>query len=210
MADKEATQEVQLDELNATAADSEVTNEGAVELETAVDMDGAEVSEQLRVDLDNVQAALTEAKEQVLRAKADAQNVRRRAEQDVEKAHKFALDRFTSELLPVVDSLERAIDSAQTEEAGVEAIRHGVDMTLGMMMAVLKKFNVEPVSPEGEPFDPQLHQAMSMVENADVEPSTVLHVMQKGYLLNGRLVRPAMVMVSKAAPKATPKIDEQA
>ncbi len=205
MADKEATQDVQSDEEVVTEA-----VEGEVVAEETVEAEGTVESENLQADLEKAQAALVEAEEQVLRAKADAQNVRRRAEQDVEKAHKFALERFTNELLPVVDSLERAIESAQSDDAAVESIRQGVDMTLNMMMAALKKFNVETVSPEGEPFDPQHHQAMSMVENADVEPNTVLHVMQKGYLLNGRLVRPAMVMVSKAAPSATPKIDEQA
>ncbi len=170
----------------------------------------AAATETLQADLEALQAALAAAKDQTMRAKAETQNIRRRAEQDVEKAHKFALEKFTSELLPVVDSLERAIDSARSAEAGAEAgaeaIRQGVELTLSMFVAALKKFNVEPVDPQGEPFDPQHHQAMSMVENAEVEPNTVLHVMQKGYLLNGRLVRPAMVMVSKAAPK----IDEQA
>ncbi len=170
----------------------------------------AAATETLQADLEALQAALAAAKDQTMRAKAETQNIRRRAELDVEKAHKFALEKFTSELLPVVDSLERAIDSARSAEAGAEAgaeaIRQGVELTLSMFVAALKKFNVEPVDPQGEPFDPQHHQAMSMVENAEVEPNTVLHVMQKGYLLNGRLVRPAMVMVSKAAPK----IDEQA
>ncbi len=205
MAEKEATQEAQPEEAkDSVGVEDEVVTgaEGAVE-EAASDA-------LLQDDLQKVQEALAEAEEQVLRAKAESQNIRRRAEQDVEKARKYALEKFTEELLPVVDSLERAIESAGSDDSGVKAIREGVDMTLNMMMAALKKFNVEAVSPEGEPFDPQHHQAMSMVENNDVEPGTVLHVMQKGYLLNGRLVRPAMVMVAKAAPEAAPKVDEQA
>ncbi|OMH39349.1 nucleotide exchange factor GrpE [Motiliproteus sp. MSK22-1] len=208
MSEKEVAQEAQAEEVKESAVIEEV--EGL----EADSVPGAEVQEAsaelLQSELEKAQAELVDAKNQVLRAHAEAQNVRRRAEQDVEKAHKYALEKFTNELLPVVDSLERAIESAQSEEAGIGAIRDGVELTLNMFVAALKKFNVESVNPEGEPFDPQLHQAMSMVENAEVEPNTVLHVMQKGYQLNGRLVRPAMVMVSKAAPQAAPKIDDQA
>jgi len=134
-----------------------------------------------------------------LRAQADAQNVKRRAEQDVEKARKFALEQFCKELLPVIDNLERALEAAPEGEQAVRPITEGVELTLKSFTDALKKFHIEVVDPVGEPFDPQLHQAMSMVENPDVEPNTVTLVMQKGYTLNGRLVRPAMVMVSKAA-----------
>ena len=134
-----------------------------------------------------------------LRAQADAQNVKRRAEQDVEKARKFALERFAGELLPVVDNLERALEAASGDDEAVKPIHEGVELTLKNFLDVLGKFNVEVVDPNGEPFDPNLHQAMSMVENPDVEPNSVIAVMQKGYTLNGRLLRPAMVMVSKAA-----------
>jgi molecular chaperone GrpE len=123
----------------------------------------------------------------------------RRAEQDVEKARKFALERFCSELLPVVDNLERALESAAGDHEIVKPIAEGVQLTLKSFQDALKKFQIEAVDPVGEPFDPQLHQAMSLVENKDVEPNTVIAVMQKGYTLNGRLVRPAMVMVSKSA-----------
>jgi molecular chaperone GrpE len=141
---------------------------------------------------------LTLAKDAVLRAQADAQNVIRRAEQDVEKARKFALDRFCAELLPVVDNLERALEATAGDDEIVKPIAEGVQLTLKSFQDALKKFHVEAIDPAGEPFDPQLHQAMSMVENADVEPNTVIFVMQKGYTLHGRLVRPAMVMVSKS------------
>lgn len=146
----------------------------------------------------SMEEELTSARDAVLRAQADAQNVRRRAEQDVEKARKFALERFCSELLPVVDNLERALEAAAGEDEIVKPIAEGVELTLKSFQDALKKFNIEAVDPGGEPFDPQLHQAMSIVENADVEPNTVIAVMQKGYTLNGRLVRPAMVMVSKS------------
>jgi molecular chaperone GrpE len=144
-----------------------------------------------------LEEALTLAQDEALRAQADAQNVMRRAEQDVEKARKFALERFCSELLPVVDNMERALEVTAGEDEILKPIAEGVELTLKSFLDALKKFNIEPVDPLGEPFDPQLHQAMSMVESPGVEPNTVTAVMQKGYTLNGRLVRPAMVMVSK-------------
>lgn len=140
------------------------------------------------------------ARDTALRAQADAQNVQRRAEQDVERARKFALEQFAKELLAVVDNMERALEAtAGHDDDVVKPITEGVELTLKSFLAALKKFNVEVVDPQGEPFDPNLHQAMSMVENNDVEPNSVIAVMQKGYTLNGRLLRPAMVMVSKAA-----------
>ena len=149
-----------------------------------------------------LQEDVAEAKDAAMRAQADAQNIQRRAEQDVEKARKFALERFCSELLPVADNLERALEAAAIaaiDDEIVKPIAEGVELTLKSFRDAMKKFNIEIVDPQGEPFDPQLHQAMSMVENNEVEPNTVTAVMQKGYTLNGRLVRPAMVMVSKVA-----------
>ena len=164
------------------------TTEAAEEAEPTLE----EVIAQLQDDLAG-------AKDAALRAQADAQNVQRRAEQDIEKARKFALERFTNELLPVVDNLERALEAASGDDEAIKPIAEGVELTLKSFIDVLGKFNVEVVDPQGEPFDPNLHQAMTMVENPDVEPNSVIAVMQKGYTLNGRLVRPAMVMVSKAA-----------
>lgn len=148
--------------------------------------------------VDKLESDLAEARDAALRAQADAINVQRRAEQDVEKARKFALERFVNELLPVVDNMERALEASGDDEAA-KAITEGVELTLKTLVDVLHKNGVETLDPMGEPFDPQVAQAMSMVENPDVEPNTVIAVMQKGYRLNGRLVRPAMVMVSKAA-----------
>ena len=148
--------------------------------------------------LARLEEELTLARDEALRAQADAQNVLRRAAQDVEKARKFALERFCNELLPVADNLERALQVATGEDEILKPIAEGVELTLRSFLDALKKFHIEQVDPQGEPFDPQLHQAMSMMENAEVEPNTVIAVMQKGYTLNGRLVRPAMVMVSKA------------
>jgi molecular chaperone GrpE len=146
-----------------------------------------------------VEAALAEQKDTVLRAQAEVQNMRRRCEADVEKAHKFALEKFSTELLTVIDNLERALESApDTEADNIRAIREGVELTLKGFLETCEKFNIRQMDPEGEPFDPQMHQAMSMVPNPDVEPNTVVAVVQKGYLLNDRVIRPAMVMVSKA------------
>jgi molecular chaperone GrpE len=150
-------------------------------------------------------------KEQMLRTHAEMQNVRRRAEMDVEKAHKFAVEKFVKELLPVADSLEKAVENTEGKEANSElvaTIREGSEMTLNLFMNSLRKFNVAQLNPLGEPFDPQLHEAMSMVPSADAEPNSVVAVVQKGYTLNERLVRPAMVVIAKA--QDAPKIDEQA
>lgn len=136
-----------------------------------------------------------------MRAAAEVQNVRRRAELDVEKAHKFALDKFVGDLLPVADNLERAVASSVTEGANIEAITEGVELTLKSMVDALSRHKVVALNPEGEPFNPEMHQAMTMVESADCEPNSVLNVFQKGYTLNERLVRPAMVVVSKAPSK---------
>jgi molecular chaperone GrpE len=138
-------------------------------------------------------------KDQVLRAQAEMENVRRRAARDVENAHKYALERFTSDLLPVLDSLEKAIEAAG-ESAGeaAGAIKEGVELSLKLFLTTLEKAGVIQVDPHGEPFDPQLHEAMAMVPNPDTEPNSVIEVMQKGYTLNGRLVRAAKVVVSAA------------
>ena len=153
-------------------------------------------------------------REELLRAKAEMQNIRRRSEIDVEKAHKFGLEKFVKELLPVVDSLEKAVESAAGHEVHneevVARIKEGVDMTLDMFLGTLEKFSVHQINPVGEPFDPQQHEAMSMVPSAEAEPNTVIAVMQKGYRLHERVVRPAMVMVAKAQEPEGGNVDEQA
>ncbi len=162
-------------------------------------------------EVEALEAKVKEYQEQMLRSQAEMQNVRRRSEIDVEKAHKFALEKFVKELLPVADSLEKAVESTEGhEDAGevVANIREGVEMTLTLFMNSLSKFNVKQLNPVGEPFDPQQHEAMSMVPAPDAEPNSVVAVVQKGYTLNDRLVRPAMVVIAKA--ESGPKVDEQA
>ena len=171
--------------------------EAAEETEAAAEASDNPEAEVLAARVEELEQSVAEAKDQALRAAAEAQNVRRRAEQEAEKARKFALEKFVKELLPVVDSLEKALE-AMADEA-TEAHREGVAMTLKMQRDVLSKFGVEILEPAGEPFDPQFHEAMAMVPNPELDPNTVMDVFQKGYLLNGRLVRPAMVVVSQAA-----------
>ncbi|HEX8543496.1 MAG TPA: nucleotide exchange factor GrpE [Pseudomonas sp.] len=153
---------------------------------------------------------LAAAQDQSLRVAADLQNVRRRAEQDVEKAHKFALEKFAGDLLPIVDSLERGLELSDANDESIRPMREGIELTLKMFHDTLKRYQLEAIEPHGQPFNAEHHQAMAMQESADVEPNSVLKVFQKGYQLNGRLLRPAMVVVSKAPSPVQPSIDEQA
>lgn len=153
----------------------------------------------LNAELEAAKQTIEEQKDSVVRAAAEVENMRRRTAQDVEKAHKFALEKFANELLPVLDNLERAIEFADKENEHIKPVIEGVEMTAKSFVDAVAKFGVEVVAPQGETFNPEFHQAMSIQPSADVAPNTVIAVMQKGYLLNGRLLRPAMVMVSKAA-----------
>ena len=141
--------------------------------------------------------AAQENLDRALRAQAELENVRRRAERDLAHAHRFALERFVSELLPVRDSLELGLAASAGERAGAAGIAEGVELTLRMLEQAMDKFGVEAVDPAGDPFNPEFHQAMTMQESDTAESGTVLTVIQKGYLLNERLVRPAMVIVAK-------------
>lgn len=167
--------------------------------------------EQALERLDEADAAMAGHQAEVLRLHADMQNIRRRAEQDVEKAHKYGQEKLVSELLPVIDNLERALQAAEDKDSDlVSALRQGVELTLKSFVDCLRKFNVEALDPVGEPFDPQFHQAIGMLESNTAEPDTVMTVMQKGYTLNGRVLRPAMVMVARAPTGNTDGINVQA
>ena len=184
---------------NNDIPENEVEPQAAQESEGA-DVESVDVETDELSELEALQEEVAMAKDAALRAQADAINAQRRAELDVEKARKFALERFANDLLPVVDNLERALEASTGSDAeGIAAVVEGVELTLKSLVDVLTKNGVTSVDPHGEPFDPQVAQAMSMIENPDVEPNTVIAVMQKGYLLKDRLLRPAMVMVSKAA-----------
>ncbi|EKF9177695.1 nucleotide exchange factor GrpE [Vibrio cholerae] len=138
-----------------------------------------------------------EQQDSVLRARAEVENMRRRSEQEVDKARKFALSRFAEELLPVIDNLERAIQAADGEVEAIKPLLEGVELTHKTFVDTIAKFGLKEINPHGEAFNPEFHQAMSIQESAEHEPNTVMFVMQKGYELNGRVLRPAMVMVSK-------------
>lgn len=142
---------------------------------------------------------LAVAEDRALRVQAEAQNMIRRAERDVENARKFALERFVGALLPVIDNLERAQAAMGEPTEATRALLEGVQLTHRSFIDVMQKFDVAAVDPVGQGFNPDLHQAMSMVEAPGAAPNSVVAVMQKGYTLNGRLVRPAMVVVARAA-----------
>ena len=152
---------------------------------------------QLEAALLASEAKIQEQQDGVLRAKAEVENMRRRTETEIDKARKYALNKFAEELLPVIDNLERAIQAADTENEAVKPLLEGVELTHKTFVDTVSKFGLKEINPEGEAFNPELHQAMSIQESPDHESNTVMFVMQKGYELNGRVVRPAMVMVAK-------------
>lgn len=194
----EPTTELPKDE--TTVTEESVTTESAT-ADTGAVLDAERLQQQLAEAQDQAQ----QERERATRAAAEMENLRRRAAMDVEKAHKFALEKFAGELLPVIDSLERALEMSDRENEQLKPTLEGVELTLRSMLNAVGKFGVLPIDPQGEGFDPNRHQAMSMVENPNVAPNTVLAVMQKGYELNGRVIRPAMVMLAKA-----PSVDVQA
>lgn len=196
------SQDTNQEDTSAKSEQPEVNTEE--KLQTEAEIDQPEQSEpqseqQAITEAEELQQKLSTLGEQLLREQAEMQNVRRRAQRDVESAHKFALEKFATELLSVVDNLERAIGAIDAEDESQKAVAEGLELTLKTFIDVLTKHSVVPVDPEGQPFDADLHQAVSMVPNAEVEPNTVINVFQKGYTLNGRLIRPAMVVVSTSA-----------
>jgi molecular chaperone GrpE len=188
------------DEKNENPVEETVENVEAVLEEeiSASEGDADAMSSELAV----LQKKADEHYDQLVRAHAEIENLKRRHTQELEKAHKYALDKFVGELLTIWDSLELGLQAAQNDEADVASLREGTELTVKMFGDVMEKFNVERINPEGEAFNPEFHQAMSMVPNAEMAPNTVMAVMQKGVSLNGRLIRPAMVVVSQAMPEA--------
>ena len=195
------SQDTNHEDTSAKSEQPEVNAEEKLQSEAEIDpSESTEEQENQTVNqVEELQQKLNTLGEQLLREQAEMQNVRRRAQRDVESAHKFALEKFATELLSVVDNLERAIDAIDAEDDSKKAVAEGLELTLKTFIDVLAKHNVEPVDPEGQPFDADLHQAVSMVPNGEVEPNTVINVFQKGYTLNSRLIRPAMVVVSTSA-----------
>lgn len=178
-------------------ADVESTqqDEATPEAENGEKQDTGEAS--IEEQLEAAQAKAEENWNEALRARADMENLRRRHERDLEKAHRHAVDKFVTELLPVCDSLELGLQAAKSDDANLEKVCEGMDMTLKMLLTNIGKIGLEQIDPQGEPFNPEYHQAMQTQPADDVEPNTVVAVVQKGYLFNGRVLRPAMVMVSE-------------
>jgi molecular chaperone GrpE len=170
--------------------DSPVSDEGGEGLEQQLQAARAEAAENL---------------DKFLRASAESENVRRRAQIDMDNARKYGIERFATELLAVVDSLElaRRVDLKDAGSEAMEKMREGIELTLRQLDSVFERFSITSIDPVGEKFDPERHQAMSMVETDEVEPNHVVTVVQKGYLLHDRLLRPAMVIVAKAKSTAT-------
>lgn len=164
-------------------------------------------------ELQEVQAKADEYWNQLLRARAELDNLHRRSRKDLENAHKYGLEKFLSELLPVRDSLELGVNAAQEPQADVTKLREGMELTINLLQTLFEKFNIIEINPLGDKFNPEHHQAMSTQPAPDVEPNTVVTVYQKGYLLNDRLLRPALVVVAsngEGAAGGSGQIDESA
>ncbi|MCO6413461.1 MAG: nucleotide exchange factor GrpE [Thiogranum sp.] len=166
---------------------------------------------ELATMLEDARSKADENWNQCLRLQAEIDNLRKRNERDLANAHKFALEKFAAELLPVKDSLELGLAAAADQNADVEKLKEGSALTLKMLSSVMERFNITEINPLNEQFNPEYHEAMSIQEREDVAPNTVVTVVQRGYLLNDRLIRPAMVIVSKApAQSAGGRLDEKA
>ncbi|MGD8109657.1 nucleotide exchange factor GrpE [Vibrio sp. TRT 21S02] len=194
--EEELQQQAETTEQDVEAVGSEADIEWNEGLDVEIDDQESKIA-QLEAALLSSEAKVKDQQDAVLRAKAEVENMRRRTEQEIDKARKYALNKFAEELLPVIDNLERAIQAADTEAEVVKPLLEGVELTHKTFVDTVAKFGLKEINPEGETFNPELHQAMSIQESPDHESNTVMFVMQKGYELNGRVIRPAMVMVAK-------------
>ncbi|MBA6341225.1 nucleotide exchange factor GrpE [Colwellia sp. MB02u-10] len=202
----ESTENKSAEDILAEKLSAEIIEDAEEQVEVQLDAAAENISveqekiNELELALATAKSTVADQKDSVIRAKAEVDNVRRRASQDVEKARKFALEKFAAEMLTTVDNLERALQNIDKDDESNTAIIEGIELTYQGLLASLEKFSIQAIDPQDQPFNPDLHQAMSMQEVEGVAPNTVIAVMQKGYELNGRLIRPAMVMVSKAKP----------
>ncbi len=185
------------DDANVENVEAQTAEDAAQQADEALENAQEAVQEDIAALLAEAQAEAEKHKDLAMRVQADMENLRRRTRIDVESAHKYALEKFVNALLPAMDSMEMGIDAASKEEATLESIREGVEMTFKQMLDVLQEFNVERVNPTGEKFDPNLHEALTMIPSPDHESNTVVDTIQKGYTLNERLVRAARVIVAQ-------------
>ncbi|BCG64917.1 MAG: molecular chaperone GrpE [Methyloprofundus sp.] len=192
-----------------TQSDSDLIEEvleQTAELENEeVEVVAGEIVEEEEVSVADLQQQLVKAEQKAienwdkaLRIQAEMENLKRRTQKDLDSAHKYGLEKFAKELLSVIDSLELGIQAATSDVPEVVKLKEGSELTIKQFETVFAKFNIEAIDPTGEVFNPEFHQAMSMLPSAEAEPNTVLNVFQKGYVLNGRLIRPAMVVVAQA------------
>ncbi|ABO46479.1 nucleotide exchange factor GrpE [Francisella tularensis] len=184
--------------------DKSLDIETAAQVETAQEsasgaLEELSVEEQLERAKDTIKEledSCDQFKDEALRAKAEMENIRKRAERDVSNARKFGIEKFSKELLPVIDSIEQALKHEVKLEEAI-AMKEGIELTAKMLVDILKKNGVEELDPKGEKFDPNLHEAMAMIPNPEFEDNTIFDVFQKGYMLNGRIVRAAKVVIVK-------------
>ena len=181
----------------STEADPETAMDEAVEAPEPGEGPEALCAPDLEMQLAEARDEAASHLDDFLRARAELENLQKRSARDLENAHKYGLERFMTELLPVRDSVELGLNAVDGAEADAQKLREGLELTLKLFDGASEKFGLQEVNPEGRSFDPEYHQAMSMQEAAGVAPGTVITVVQKGYLLNGRLLRPAMVIVAK-------------
>ena len=180
-----------------TVENANSEEEVLVQNQTEETSEGVDIAD-LQKRLEDAEAMAQDSQDKVLRAHAEMENIRRRSERELENAHKYGMEKFATELLPVVDSLELALIAASAEDADIDKLREGTELTVKMLVSAFEKFGINPVHPIDETFDPDFHQAMTMIEHPEKDPNTVIDVMQKGYTIKERLIRPAMVVVSKA------------
>ena len=194
--DETTTEELDSDAIEESSDDQQSQSDGPEEANGQSEAEEGQADAADSSAQDDTSEELTKVKDQLLRTVAEMENVRRRAQRDVENAHKFAVEKLLSDLLPVVDSLEKAEEAAKTTD-NADSMAEGISLSLKLFVSTLERSGIAIVDPLGEPFDPQLHEAMAMVPNPDAEPNSVMDVMQRGYTLNGRLVRAAKVVVVK-------------
>ena len=192
------------EEQNPTVEEMEQDSAAAESASAEESSDNLSDLEQLQQKLEAAEAKAAEQLDLAVRAKAEMENIRRRAERDVQSAHKFALEGFVDSLIPALDSMEQGLAHEATNDES-KAMKEGLELTLKMLLDALAKKQVEQLNPMGEVFNPEFHEAMSMQESPDHEPNTVMAVFQKGYTLNGRLIRPARVVVNKSKPTVNTK-----
>jgi len=193
----------------------EQTTEETVDEPDAVEAETEEAAEETGLSVEELQKQLKQAEkkaeenwDKAVRTLAEMENLKRRTQKDLENAHKYGLEKFAKELLSVIDSLELGIQASTSDVPEVVSLREGSELTIKQFESVFAKFNIEAIDPQGQAFNPELHQAMTMQPSADVDANTVLNVFQKGYVLNGRLIRPAMVVVSQAVKVVKPVEDK--